>query len=200
MKTPCLIQLFVFALLILNGASLIQAQHSEEVEEREEEAFHPNHSIALILSHANVREGVVDGNNRWLSLPSWSLNYDFQFHPRWAIGLHTDFINEEFKVSRHIAGEEGEVIDRNFPVAPALMGSYFFGKRRRWGVSFGPGVELASGESFFLTRAGIEYALELPKGWEMVGEFSYDIKWDAYDSLAFGLGIAKTFGHKRKID
>jgi hypothetical protein len=200
MKTMCSILPLFIGLLWLGWAAPGMAQSSEKGEEMEEEPFRPHHNITLVINHANVREGVAEGRNRWLALPGWGLNYDFRFHPRWAIGLHTDLITEEFKVSRHIDGEEGEVIDRNFPVAPALIGSFFFGKRRRWGVVFGPGVELSSGESFFLTRAGMEYAYELPKGWELVAEFAYDIKWDAYDSLAFGLGISKSFGYPRDKD
>ncbi len=169
-------------------------------EDSREESFRPHHVLSLIITHANVREGVSEGSKRWLSLPAWGVNYDFRFHKRWSIGLHTDLIVEEFKVIRHIeAGDkEGEVIDRNFPVAPAIMTSFIFGKRKRAAVSFGPGVEFDGGETFFLTRAGIEYAFELRKGWELLAEFVYDVKWDGYDSLAFGLGVGYAFGHHKK--
>lgn len=165
--------------------------------ETEEEAFRPHHTIGVVISHANVREGVAEGNKRWLGLPSWGLDYNYNFHPRWAIGLHTDLILEEFIVERHLqGGEESEVIERSFPIAPALMATYRFGKRRRFGLMFGPGVEFASGETFFLTRLGLEYGVELPEEWEIFGSFNYDIKWSAYDSFVFGLGIGKAFGHR----
>ncbi|URM38914.1 hypothetical protein [Flavobacterium anhuiense] len=65
-----------------------------------------------------------------------------------------------------------------------------------WSFLLGFGGEFAKEEDFFLTRAGIEYGYELPKGWEIFGTASYDFKWNAYDSWGIGLGIAKNFGGK----
>ena len=189
---------FWVAILVLQSGYAF-AQHVEEptaLKETEEEVFRPHHTVSVILSHALVREGLRDGAKRWLSLPSWGLDYNYHFHPRWAIGLHTDLILEEFVVERHLeSGGEGEVIERSFPIAPALVGTYVFGKRRRWAVLLGPGVEFASGESFFLTRLGLEYVVELPKKWEIFATLNYDIRWNAYDSVVFGVGVGKAFGH-----
>ncbi len=93
-------------------------------------------------------------------------------------------------------GEEGEVIDRNRPIAPALMATYKFGERphSEWGLEFGAGAEFASGESFFLNRIGIEYAVEIRNHWEVFFGFAYDLRWNAYDTFAFGFGIGKAFG------
>lgn len=65
-----------------------------------------------------------------------------------------------------------------------------------WSFLLGMGGEFAREEDFLLTRAGAEYGYELPKGWEVFGTFSYDFKWNAYDSWGIGLGIAKNFGEK----
>jgi len=184
-------------MLLLLSISPTLGQEIERLRESgDEEVFFPYHSIALILGHANVREGVAEGNKRWLGLPSWSLDYNYNFHPRWSIGLHTDLILEEFVVERHLqGGEEREAIERSFPVAPAVIATYKLDKRRHWGLLFGPGVEFASGESFFLTRVGIEYAAELPREWEILASLVYDAKWNAYDSFILGIGVAKAFGH-----
>lgn len=184
-------------MLILLSISPTLGQEIERLRASgDEEVFHPYHSIALILGHANVREGVTEGNKRWLGLPSWGLDYNYHFHPRWAIGLHTDLILEEFVVERHLqGGEESEAIERSFPVAPAVIATYRFGKRRRGGILLGPGVEFASGETFFLTRVGIEYVAELPKEWEILASLIYDAKWNAYDSFILGIGVGKAFGH-----
>jgi len=191
--------IFTLSFLITVPFALLPAQEAtqhEAIETEAEEVYHPHHALGIMISHANVREGVVDGNIRWLSLPSWGVNYNYHFSHRWAIGLHTDLINEEFKVERHLeGGDEGEVIDRNFPIAPALMATYKFGKRphAEWGLEFGIGAEFGGGETFFLNRIGIEYAVEIRNHWEVFAGIAYDFRWGAYDTFAFGLGIAKAF-------
>jgi hypothetical protein len=169
------------------------SQHKEE----SKEPFHPEHKLSLIISHAHVMQGRdADGNKKALTLPSWGVDYTYQFKPKWAIGLHTDIITETFEVERHLeGGGGGQVIERSHPIAPALMG--IFKANRHWSFLFGAGMEFAKEENFFLNRAGVEYAAELPKGWEVLGTLSYDIKWNAYDTWILGLGISKVLGWKK---
>lgn len=156
-----------------------------------EEVFHPHHQIGLVLSHSHVFEGIdADGNRSVLSLPSWGIDYTYSFHPKWAVGLHTDLIIEKFKVEKNLGDEE--IIERSYPIAPAVMTIYKPG--RHWSFLFGMGGEFAKEENFVLTRAGVEYSAELPKKWEVFGTFGYDFRWDAYDTWTIGIGIAKSFG------
>lgn len=165
-------------------------------QESEERAFHPHHQIGISINHAHVFEGRDDvGNRETLTLPAWGIDYTYQFHEKWAVGLHTDFIMEKYKVEKVYANEENkETVERSYPIAPALMGIYK--PNEHWSFLLGFGGEFAKEEDFFLTRAGAEYGYELPKGWEVFGVFSYDFKWNAYDSWGIGLGIAKNFGGK----
>jgi len=165
-------------------------------QENEEKAFHPHHQIGLSINHVHVFEGRDDeGNREVLSLPAWGLDYTFQFHKKWAIGLHTDFIVEKFKVEKNLeSGGDKETVERSYPIAPAVMGIYK--PNEHWSFLLGFGGEFAKEEDYFLTRAGVEYGYELPKGWEIFGTVSYDFKWNAYDSWGIGLGIAKNFGGK----
>jgi hypothetical protein len=169
------------------------SQHQEETKE----AFHPEHILSVIISHAQVFQGRdIDGNKKVLSLPSWGLDYTYQFKPKWGIGLHTDIITETFEVEKHLeSGGTGEVIERSYPIAPALMGIYK--PNEHWVFLIGAGVEFEESENFFLNRVGIEYGAELPKGWDVFGSLSYDFKWNGYDTWVLGLGIAKVFGRKK---
>ncbi|WP_343697259.1 hypothetical protein [Flavobacterium sp.] len=165
-------------------------------QESEEKAFSPHHQIGISINHVHVFEGRdEEGNREVLSLPAWGIDYTFQFHEKWAIGLHTDFIIEKFKVEKVYANDDDkETVERSYPIAPALMGIYK--PNEHWSFLLGFGGEFAKEEDFFLTRAGIEYGYDLPKNWEIFGTFSYDLKWNAYDSWGIGLGIAKNFGKK----
>jgi len=117
------------------------------------------------------------------------VDYTYTFHPKWAIGLHTDLIIEKFKVEKNLGDKE--VIERSYPVAPALMAIYKPGQH--WSYLLGMGGEFAKEENFVLTRVGVEYAVELPKDWEILGNVGYDLRWTAYDTWTIGIGIAKSF-------
>ncbi len=188
-----LLSIVIFSLPVMFGNKCL-AQKEEE----KEEAFHPHHSIALVLGHAHVFEGRDDeGNKKVLSLPSWGLDYNYQFGRKWAIGLHTDIIIEKFEVEKTFeSGDHEEVVERSYPVAPAVMGIYK--PTEHWSFLLGMGGEFAKEENFLLTRAGVEYGAELPKGWEVFGSLGYDFKWNAYDTWVIGIGISKSLGKRKQ--
>lgn len=179
--------IFLFSVTLFLTPFKSSAQENEEL-------FHPHHQLAMVLSHAHVFEGRnQDGQKEVLSLPAWGIDYTYHLSPKWAIGLHTDFIIEKFAVEKNLdSGEEKQTIERSYPIAPALMGIYKL--NGHWSFLLGMGGEFAKEEDFLLTRAGVEYGYELPKGWEVLGSMSYDFKWNAYDTWTLGIGIAKSFG------
>ena len=64
----------------------------------EEEVFQKHHQVGVVLSHAHIFEGVdADGNKSSLSLPAWGIDYTYYFHPKWAVGLHTDSLLKNLK-------------------------------------------------------------------------------------------------------
>ena len=189
LKKSMLFALLFSLISILTNKSIAQENEDKEV-------FKPHHQIGISINHVHVFEGRDDeGNREVLSLPAWGVDYTFQFHKNWAIGLHTDFVIEKFKVEKVYANDEdNETVERSYPIAPALMGIYK--PSESWSFLLGFGGEFAKEENYFLTRVGAEYGYELPKNWEIFGTFSYDLKWNAYDSWGIGLGIAKNFGGK----
>lgn len=187
MQKAGFIQIFILtsSLTLFFGAACFAQQTKE--------AFEPHHQLSIVLSHAHVFDGRdQQGNREVLSLPSWGIDYTFHFAEKWAAGLHTDFIIEKFAVEKNLAGGRGKkTIERSYPIAPAIMGIYKL--NGHWSFLLGMGGEFAKEEDFLLTRAGIEYGYELPKGWELLGSFGYDFKWDAYDTWTIGIGIGKRF-------
>jgi hypothetical protein len=154
---------------------------------QEENIFTKHHNVSLLLGHTYVSQGFVENKREWLILPSVAFDYNFVFSEKWAIGLHNDLIFENYKIEK-----DDEQFERSTPIASAITGGFKPGEHFTY--QFGLGGEFAKEENFFLTRFGVEYSLELPKEWELISNFVYDIKWNAYDSFGLSIGISKSFG------
>jgi len=82
------------------------------------------HSVGFMLSHTNISQGIKDGNRKWLSLPSFALDYNFNINSKWQIGIHNDIVIEKFIVS---TADEKE-LERSTPIASAVVLGYKVGK------------------------------------------------------------------------
>lgn len=175
--------------------NLIQAQEEHEQHESEHsehaEDSHHKHMIGLMLGHTHLSGGVVDGKTQWLVVPSFALNYNYFFSHKWAAGLHTDIILEEFVVESHSEGHEETTVEREYPMSFIGMGTY---KPKHWlALMLGGGVETDPHETFTLIRLGIEPSISLNERWEVVFSTIYDIKFDAYNSWSLSVGMARLF-------
>ena len=158
----------------------------EEFSKLESEESESRHSFAFVISHSRIGQGRnSEGEKSFLVVPSLALHYNYWLNENWAIGLHTDFLNENF----FIENGEGEILERERPVAPAIMAAFI--PAENWSITFGIGKEFANEESFTLTRLSLEYGIEIKNGWEFFGVISQDFRWSAYDVTSFGFGIGK---------
>ena len=146
----------MIGLLFLQFGLRAQEEHAaEHTVHNEAHTSSKHHVISVLVSHTHLSEGVEEGENKWLIVPSFNINYNFVFHPKWAIGLHTDIIIEEFEVEEHHVDSE-TVLKRSNPVAPAIMVTY---KPLTWlGIEIGPGMEFTKEEDFALMRLGAEFS------------------------------------------
>lgn len=109
--------------------------------------------------------------------------------------MHTDFITETFKVEKNLESGEHEIVERSFPVAPAIMG--FYKPTEHWSFGLGMGAEFEKEENYVLNRIAVEYGAEIRNGWEVFGVLQYDVRWKAYDTWTIGLGISKALRKKK---
>lgn len=180
LKTSFYCLLFFFSLL----HAVSQEHHPK--------TFKPHHSVGLFLSHTQISQGIqANGNRKWLSLPSWGINYNFKFNQKWAVGLHIDIVVEDFAVEQHLKSSNNDVLERSYPIASAVMFSY------KPGASFsyllGAGGEFAHSGNLFLVRIGVEYGYHISKKWELNINLTNDLKINAYNSWAIGVGIVRVF-------
>lgn len=161
---------------------------------------HKKHVISGSINHTVIFQAIKDGeNNTNITLPSFGINYTYVLSPKWGIGLHSDIILEDFVVKGNNSLNEGSstegnntaVIERGTPISSVVLAIY---KPVPYlGLMAGVGREFSSHEDFTVIRFGIEAPFHLPNHWEMFGVLTYDINIDAYQSLTYGMGIAKAF-------
>ncbi|HPJ54136.1 MAG TPA: hypothetical protein PLF80_14485 [Flavobacteriales bacterium] len=174
----------VVLLSVLLSAPRANAQEHEAQEAGEE----GRHELSVLIAHGHVGQGLnAEGGRRWLVLPAWGLNYNYWLNERWALGLHTDLINENFVVEEF----DEEVLERERPIAPALMATYR--PHEHWSFLLGAGMEFAPGDDLTLIRGGAEYTVHLGGTWETCASLAYDLRLDAYDSWTLGIGLARRF-------
>lgn len=145
------------------------------------------HIFGIGLGHSHVAKGEVNGQKRWLTLPSWTLDYSYLFNEKWGIGLHNDLILESFFVET----TEEKIIEREFPVSPALVGIYK--PSERWSIVGGVGAEIAQPQSLMLTRLAVEYAISINEKWEAGIAATWDGKWGYYNSWGLAITINRVW-------
>ena len=92
------------------------SQESEAIESAE----FKKHRISLGLGHTHIPSSeLIEGRNK-LAFASWTLDYDFHFNERWAIGLQTDLIMESFIIKRFNQEEIERAIQASQEMAKAL--------------------------------------------------------------------------------
>jgi len=128
--------------------------HAQEQKPESHDSI-PHHSMSLLMGHTNSDQGFQDGKRKWLVLPSWALDYDYQFSRKWSIGLHNDIILETFKVEDH-EGHSQE-IERTRSVASIAVAKFKPGEH--FYFELGAGGEFAKEGNYFLNRQGIEYCI-----------------------------------------
>ncbi|MGC3944697.1 MAG: hypothetical protein QM762_09270 [Chryseolinea sp.] len=147
------------------------------------------HKLSLFMANAFVpaAEG-VSGQDKLFLVPAWGLNYDYWFHPKVAVGVHNDFILQQFKIESHDNNQE---VVRAFPVV--ISGVVSWHPIPHWIILVGAGQEIDKHEHYNVVQAGVEYEIELRKGWTLGINLAYDNKINAYDTWIFGVTFGKKF-------
>jgi hypothetical protein len=177
----------VIILIVSSPYSLAQqAEMADDNQHAEHEG--PSHRVTLVMASSFIKSDIDGGTNSILVVPTYGLNYDFFFHQKWGVGLHTDIVLQQFKVEKH---DGHEVLIRENPVALCAVG--LFKPLPSLALIAGYGIELEKHENIQLLRFGVEYGFHLPGNWELGFALEFDSKINTYNSLMFGAGFSKLF-------
>jgi hypothetical protein len=142
----------------------------------------------VVLMMANSRiPSATEGGQEVTVIPTWGVDLDYRFSPRWSVALQTDIKMQSFEI------EHNQVeIQRNTPVTLALVPHYYANKH--WSFMVGPGYELEKTENIFLVKVGAEYGFELTERFELGITAIYENRWEVYDGLTFGASFIFLLG------
>ncbi len=105
----------------------------------------PFHSLTLVMAYMLVPNSFTDKTGHIIIVPTFGLNYDYQFNSTWGVGIHTDIILQEYKVEKH---DNHKVIVRENPIS--ISGIVFYKPHHQWKIIGGYGVEIEKNENFQL--------------------------------------------------
>ncbi|MBS2098148.1 hypothetical protein [Carboxylicivirga linearis] len=190
------ILILALALMSINAWAQHSEHHSETTHEthQAEEAHHGKHKLAFYYGFTHVpsafyeHETHVESTGKWV--PTIGIDYYYALNKRWDLGLIGDAELDQYYIR---TSEEDELERANVVVVSAVAK---YKATKRIGIFAGPGFETEfkkeEAKSFFVFKAGIEYEVEIEKGWELAPILSYDFK-EEYSSYAFGISIGKRF-------
>lgn len=173
----------VFISIFLYSASFAQ----ESIPKKEAEKWHPYHRISVMMANGHIPSiNTASGAFKNTIVPVWGFDYDYWFHPRWAVGLHNDLIIQQFKVVKE---EGGALVERVRPFSTSVTALYKATEHLI--VTAGMGQEWEKTEHLRLYDVGVEYGWELPKDWELSVNGKFEKKLSVYSTWLFGIGISK---------
>jgi len=189
MKTYLWFILNICAFFILSFKATAQENAGQEPEKDDRKGMH---QLTLVISHSLIAPGE---SSEWITVPSWSVDYNYWISSHLAIGLHNDIILESYEVINS-GSEPGTTIERTNPLAS--VAAVVFKPKEHSSFILGMGAEFAKEENLVLTRIGYEYSWEIGRKWDLGAGITYDIKWNTYDTWIIGLGVSRFFGGKEE--
>ncbi|MAY84954.1 MAG: hypothetical protein CMP59_12565 [Flavobacteriales bacterium] len=141
---------------------------SQEEEKETEKESEGKHIVSIAIAHSQVNKGVIDGEKQWISLPSWEIAYNYRICEKFLIGLHGDFVTEQYVIEE----SEDKFIEREYPYSVILVGTYKL--MNRLSLEAGFGIEFSPEEDLNFLKLGLEYAIPLANGFETILLIGYD--------------------------
>ena len=186
MKPIILSLLFCFCLTpIFAQYNIVEDDEGEK--HAEHETFKKHHRISAMMAFSNIPQIIPGKENREvIAVPTWGLNYDFWFRPKWGVGLHNDIILLQYTVERHHGHDE---LIRSYPLGVKLVG--LFQPIHDLIFLTGYGKEIEPNETLDILTVGVEYGFPIRNGWESNINLSFDWIVNNYISFMLGIGFAK---------
>ena len=151
----------------------------------EQEAFKP-FRVGFVIGHTYIPNSYSNGKQT-LALPDFGLDLEYWFNEKWALGMHNEVLLQSIEIHK---GSQ-EILEREFPVV--LSVDLIYKPWKDLVLLIGYGQEFETKENLNLIRFGVEYEIEIRKGWDVAPSLVFDSRFGVYDTLALGIGLGKRF-------
>lgn len=175
---------YIFTFLLLFGLLQLNAAQSELEKQGTHNVKH--HKVTIITANSFVQNSISSQPNEVLIVPTFGFNYDYFFHDKWGVGLHTDVLLQQYKIESH---DNKDILTRENPVALCAM--LVYKPLSRFIVVGGFGQELEKNHTLDMIRLGIGYEIPIQKHWEIGFDLEYDYKFKTYGTWMIGVGFSK---------
>lgn len=176
----------MFFLCVLSVKGQHQETRSTASEKEHSQPDFGHHRVAILLGHTHVR---ASDAGKGLLIPSWGLDYEYWFNPKWGVGLHTDLELQTFLIE--VKPEEEEFLERDYPLVASL--DVLYNPWKGLVLELGGGYEFEPNQGFWLLQFGLEYEIHINKGWDVFPTVFYDNRFGAFNTWTIALGIGKRF-------
>lgn len=193
----------------------ISAQHSVETVNHsphdhesgvEHHSEHGKHKIAVFLGFTHVPAAYYEHETHEESIGKWVPTIGAEYYRTLNSKFDIGFIGDVELDSYLIPYEDGASVENteeeveggltraNVVVLSAVLR---YKPIERLGIFVGPGFETEFTEhsgplTFWVAKFGVDYEVEISKGWELTPTFSFDLK-EHYSSFAYGMTLGKRF-------
>ncbi len=174
---------FFWCMLLLTSVATVIAQDHEPEEHK------PKFRGAIMMANSHVPRA-TEGGKAVSVIPTWGVDLDYVFHPRWSVAFQGDIKLQSFEIK-----VADRVLERDNPVVLASVIHYHL--KNRLSFYAGPGVELEQHENLFLVRLGGEYSFEISDDFEIAPNLIYENKDEVYDTWTFGIAFNKKLWQKK---
>lgn len=180
----------LFVLIAAVFTSLLFAEeHGQEVHKTEA----GKHLLAVYTGFTHISSAYYEHETHEQSTGKWvptiGIDYYYALGGKWNIGFIGDMEFDNYIIRL----EDGTEEERLNVMVASVVAKY--NVNHHLGFIAGPGVEMEFSEStkkFFVVKIGVEYAIEIAKGWEIAPSVVYDWKQE-YQTFAYGFSIGKSF-------
>ena len=191
------------------------AQHTSETTDHsshdhqgavEHHSEHGKHKIAVYVGFTHVPAAYYEHETHEESIGKWVPTIGAEYYRTLNSKFDVGFIGDveldsylipyadEVSVENTEEEVEGGLTRTNVVVLAAVLR---YKPIEHLGIFFGPGFETEFTEhsgplTFWVAKFGVDYEVEISKGWELTPTFSFDLK-EHYSSCAFGMSLGKRF-------
>ena len=105
-------------LVAITSSISVQAQEMSE-----HHSIKGNLGVSAVMGHAFIKNR-IDSENKISSAAAFGINANYWVSDKWAVGVHSDLVFENFIIEEKKPNEEHRFLEREYPVSVNAVATY----------------------------------------------------------------------------